>query len=334
MSTAASGAPHARVEAALRVGVPTSPDTDTRRAMATAGGQRPCGHLRSRPGRVALAVTILIAALAPGQVWADSHKHAVTLFWTHNDKALPRATYVTPARRSPAPTAARAKLESRRVRPGSPPAAGRKVDGPIHLRSVDGKVLAAECSAEKLAAYWAHAASEGYSGIAIDEFGATDKNINDKMVRALALTREARPHLFIAVWNAGRLSEKLAQAYARYANLVMLETYFNGDRDLSRRFGRDIPVARRAGILHKTLFALGINDKNPMVGNSYQPWANTPSQLEAQMKWIRSHAPIMPGIAVFAPNASLAIQRTALDLVTKIFGKKATVAEEAPQRTP
>lgn len=289
--------------------------------MDTTRGHRQCSHWPRRSVLSKLPLLLLLMALIPTSSWAKSRKQAVTLFWTHDAVELSHATYVTPAQESSVHAAKDRKLEATQAISGTAMAVNRKGEGSIPLRAVDGKVRAARCSAEKLAAYWARAASKGHSGIAIDEFGDADRRVNEKMVKALMLTRKAHPHLFIAVWNAGRLSEDLARAYAQYANLVVLETYFKGDTELSRRFERDIHVARRAGILHKTLFALGINDENPFVADTHQPWANSRMQLEAQMKWIRSHAPIMPGIAIFAPNASLAIQRAALQLASKIFGE-------------
>lgn len=194
-------------------------------------------------------------------------------------------------------------------------------ENPFLLRTVDGRTAATTMTVEQLVAYWGTAVKAGYTGIAIDEFSDAGRLLKAKLTTALALTRWRYPHLYIAVWQAGRLDAALAQAYARYANLVVLEAYCANARGVSRLVGRNLAVARKAGIIHKTVVGLGINNLDPAVGRSIEPWANTPGQLEAQMQWVHRTMPVSPGIALFAVNASPSLQKTAYLLALETFSK-------------
>ena len=79
-------------------------------------------------------------------------------------------------------------------------------------------------------------------------------------------------------------------------------------------------MAKRTGIIHKSVFALGINDNDERVkGYPLRQWANTPGNLEAQMRWIKENAPEMPGIAFFSSAASREMLKTADALAGEIF---------------
>jgi hypothetical protein len=252
-------------------------------------------------------IAVLSSALAahPAPVYADGAP--IILFWTHYGQFLPRATFITPG-----------PMNLIRSTNGTE-MAEEAAHHPTHLRSRDGKVIAEERTAQQLADYWSQEALDNYGGIAIDEFGHPKEALNRKMANALALTDERMPNLFIAVWHAGPLTPELAESYKNHADLVILETYFSGTTDLADWFQAKVDAARLAGILSKTIFALGINDDDPIVGTNAQPWANTPAELQAQMDWIRANAPESPGIAFFAPRGSLSLQRTAYDLAVQIF---------------
>lgn len=204
---------------------------------------------------------------------------------------------------------------------------------PMELRTVDGKVVAEEMSPKQIADYWSSAAGEGFPGIAVDEFGHPDEVVNEKMAQALHLFRSGFPHLFVAVWHAGRLTDDLIQAYRKDADLVILETYVSGSDSLDHRFLPKLEAARDGGILEKSVFALGINDQDPRLGVALPPWANTRGELEAQMRWIRDNAPKMPGIAFFSPRASVEIEQTAVGLASKIFLTDQPGGNAAAQKT-
>ncbi|MEA1950386.1 MAG: CARDB domain-containing protein [Planctomycetota bacterium] len=170
--------------------------------------------------------------------------------------------------------------------------------------------------------YWSGATRWDYRGIAIDEFGSGKKELDERMGRALVRAKRKCPKLSFVVWHAGPLTESLGQSYRDGADLVMLEKYF-GASGYEKRFAEGVERARRAKILHKTVFALGINDKDkPEAKQRWGEWANSPEILEAQIKWIRDHAPEMPGIAFYASNASPEMVRSADELVGRYWSKK------------
>jgi hypothetical protein len=235
--------------------------------------------------------------IASASLSAETPVSPLILFWTSHGEHLSHLSYVTPAARASAGVSA----------------------GPMRLKCLDGRITAAAKTTQQLADYWSSASTQGYGGIAIDEFGHLDKDTDAKMLEALALVDAKCPRLFIAIWHAGALTPDLVRSYKEHADLVMLETYFSGKTDLSRRFEENLLMARDGGILDKTVFALGINDVDARVGGVLQAWANSPEELKAQMLWIRTNAPEMPGVALFAPRASREIQREAADLAWQIF---------------
>lgn len=190
---------------------------------------------------------------------------------------------------------------------------------PLLLRTVDGKAAAATMTVEQLVAYWGAAAQRGVAGIGIDEFTGTNRPLNTKLLTALALTRWRYPHLYIAVWQAGRLDRQQAYAFGRYADLVVLEAYSSNSKELAELSSGSLAVARQAGILHKTVIGLGINDLDPTVGRARRPWANSRAEIESEMRWVHHVVPISPGVALFAANASPSLESSAYNLASKIF---------------
>jgi hypothetical protein len=256
------------------------------------------------------ALVLVVCLIASTSLHAEIPVSPLILLWTTHDDHLPHLSYVTPAR-LPAETAADAAAE------------------PMRLKCLDGRITAEAKTAQQLADYWSSASQQGYGGIAIDEFGHMDKETDAKMLEALALIDMKCPKLFIAIWHAGALTSDLVRSYKEHADLVMLETYFSGQDDLSRRFQENLLMARDGGILGKTVFALGINDKDARVGGALKAWANSPEELKAQMEWIRKNAPEMPGVALFAPKASREIQREADDLAWRIFSSESATPSPA-----
>jgi len=259
-------------------------------------------NARSSPLKVLPLLVLLGGAPPTAQV-----KSPVIVFWTAYPYQLPHITHFTPnvgIGDDSEQSFSHDKLRASGIMP---------------LKSVPGKIAARDLTAEALAQRWGEAHEQGYAGIAIDEFGSREGEINAKMIKALGIVRRDSAGLFIAVWHAGPLTGEFARAYGRNADLVMLETYVAGDAYLAWKFGPKLSCAWREGILGKTVFALGINDVDKRLGTTVQPWANTPRELQAQMRWIRSHAPEMPGIAFFASHASFDIQRRASEIAWSIF---------------
>jgi hypothetical protein len=249
-------------------------------------------------------VLVCLIGMAPRVAAAEP---PVILFWTAYPYQLPHITHFTPNVGLGADTET-AFSQPRLVQAGIVP-----------LKSVPGKVLAKDLSALQLAQRWISAGEQGYAGIAIDEFGSGDRLIDDRMIEALDMTRKGADGLFIAVWHAGLLTRDVARAYARSADLVLLETYVAGDSGLAWHFGPKLLAARMYGLLRKTVFALGINDVDRRLGATMKPWANSPDELQAQMRWIRARAPEMPGVAFFASHASFEIQREASEIAWSVF---------------
>jgi hypothetical protein len=80
--------------------------------------------------------------------------------------------------------------------------------------------------------------------------------------------------------------------------------------------------AREGKIAHKTILALGINDRaTPEALKRQGRWANSEEELTAQLRWIRAHAPDMPGVAFFAPAASPELVRFADQLAGRSFAR-------------
>jgi hypothetical protein len=257
---------------------------------------------RSRMPAAALMLSLisLPALLAQG-------RSPTILFWTAYPYTLPHITHFTP-NIGLGPTSETFYSQQDLLAHGIMP-----------LKSAAGKIDAKRLTVQELAQRWSSGKVQGYVGIAIDEFGSNDSSVNANMLEALAIARRDSPGLFIAIWHGGRLTPRFAEAYRRDADLVLLETYIAGKNFLRWRFGLKLDAARQAGILDKTVIALGINDIDKRLGTTMQPWANTSDELQAQMRWIRSYAPTSPGIAFFASHASFEIQRRASELAWSIF---------------
>lgn len=191
------------------------------------------------------------------------------------------------------------------------------------LKWAGGRVFATEKDINELERKWCAPATNGFVGIGIDEFGMLPPRLSNKLGKALVQAKSTCPELFIAVWHSGVLTKNQAKYYVEGADLVMLEAYFSGSSINRWLVPRNIRVARKAGIIAKTVVALGINDVDP---RSEQPgwwrWANTPEELEKQMRWVQRIAPDTPGIAFFAPKASPQILVKADQLASEIFGTR------------
>jgi len=193
------------------------------------------------------------------------------------------------------------------------------------LKWVGGRIFAREKDVEELVKIWCTPAMNGFVGIGIDEFGMLTPRLSAKLGKALEQAKATCPELIIATWHSGPLTKKQANYYVEGADLVMLEAYFSGRSFYRWLLPRNIRVARNAGIIYKTVVALGINDQDSRAtGRGFWNWANTPEELERQMLWIRRLAPDMPGIAFFAPRASKPMLIKADRLAAEIFTTRKT----------
>jgi hypothetical protein len=233
------------------------------------------------------------------------------VFWCGDPRGLKNATHITPQVWAGGDAAAKRKY-------GEFPQEFWLRRGVTPLRWRGGRCYK-EKSEDEFVAYWSAAADQGYKGIAIDEFGYDrGGEVDRKMARALVRTRQKAPGLFIAVWQTRRLSNVVLEAYREAADLVMLEIY--AGEEFEEKFDEGVAEVRNAGILHKTVLALGIDDRAPAAEQRERGrWANSKAVLEAQVRWIRTHAPEMPGVAFFAPRASAELVHAADELCERHF---------------
>lgn len=233
------------------------------------------------------------------------------LFWTHHPEELVGLTHVTP----------QVDLDSQADNPAHTVSAWQACG--VTPLAWKGGWCYKDRTEDEFVADFSNAAEAGHLGIAIDEWGGGDPEFDHKFGRALVRTKQLHPDLFIAVWCFGLFRPRMAGYLRDGADVVMIERYIDGatEADFGHWFRGPVNVARDAEIIHKTVFALGINDTDPKSIEEHNPWANTPAELEAQMRWIHDYAPEMPGIAFFAPRCSTEMRDLAAKLAVEIFGE-------------
>jgi hypothetical protein len=130
--------------------------------------------------------------------------------------------------------------------------------------------------------------------VCIDEFGFDFGGETDrKTAEVLAETKRRKPELSIAVWQMrGPIPQVLADAYRKFADLVMMECYV-GDKQNYWWIITQVHAARMHGLLPQSIVYLGLG----------QEWARTQEELEQQIRFVRLIAPESPGIGFFAPDA-------------------------------
>jgi hypothetical protein len=181
--------------------------------------------------------------------------------------------------------------------------------GIVPLDWAGGRVHATQ-PIEEFAGRWISQIDAGYVGIAIDEFGDQDREVDRRLVEGLRNFRGVHQHATVAIWHAGPVRRDLAEAYWQHADIVMLERYVSGRHFLGVRFGPLVRAAKRRSIEEIAIVAIGVDDER---------WASSPPEIEAQVSWLRKHAPYLDGIAVFAPRASLDLVRAADEIVARWY---------------
>lgn len=262
------------------------------------------------------------ALLLPARVVAESlpstEKSPVILFWTDKPALVPHATFVTPSV-SLAPLRVNDPLSQAEL----------LAHGVMPLAWCPGQSLAQQSDAEILAT-WTSIIRKGYIALGIDELGGWNHAQNARFARLLVQFHEEHPTVYIAVWSAGIIDPALARAYRTSVNLVMIEAYGPWGLHQWERFTVRLTEARLFGIVHKCIFAIGIDDAAPpAVLRSEGAWSNTPADLQKQIRWIAKHAPDMPGVGFFAPDASDGMLGIADALAHRYFPVRA-VASRPP----
>jgi hypothetical protein len=130
--------------------------------------------------------------------------------------------------------------------------------------------------------------------VCIDEFGFDFGGETDqKIAEVLEETKRRKPDLGIAIWQMrGPISKVLADAYRKFADLVMMECYV-GDKRNYWWIATQVYAARMHGLIEKSIVYLGLG----------QEWARTKEELERQIRFVRLIAPESPGIGFFGPDA-------------------------------
>lgn len=146
----------------------------------------------------------------------------------------------------------------------------------------------------------------GAAGIMIDEMGGYDDQeiLTAPWFAGLKQFLHANPAAFTAVWMCGSLREpycNIARNVYRTdegINLLMCEAYCNYQVAEFHAFQRTvyfdqrIELARRQDVLMNTVMTLAL------VGHE-EDFNITPYELEDQLRYIRMHAPEMPGVGFF-----------------------------------
>lgn len=142
-------------------------------------------------------------------------------------------------------------------------------------------------SPEKVAARWL-SVPQGRAGVMIDEFGGGDA-VDQQLGRALLLTRERNPRLFLAAYCLSVGGKEMTEGFGQ-SDLILVETYtadWRWDGMLTGRWR----TAVQAGLTEKSIAVLGL-------GSS---WIGTESELRRTFRMVRANCPDMPGIGFF-PN--------------------------------
>lgn len=230
------------------------------------------------------------------------------MFWTDKVALVPHATAITPHISIHAATGTTALSQASLLARGITPlkvVPGNAVDGLTN---------------DQILAKWNSFCQDGYVALGFDEFGGWNHPLNARFARLLQKFHETHPDVYIAVWNAGHLDPALARAYRDAANLVMMEVYGHWGIRLVARLTYRIMQVRYFGLVHKTVFGIGIDDAaSQKTLASWGRWANSYADLNRQLRWIADFAPDMPGVAFFAPYASNRMLRTADSLAHYYF---------------
>lgn len=229
----------------------------------------------------------------------DLHRKPVILFWCDNPLELENITHVANKVWVPGDDEAEPQYRQDRV----------LARGLIPLDWAGG-MNRADGSEEELTAYYTGKLMLGYAGIAIDEIGGYDIEINRKFTRVLTEIKKRFPDRVVAVWHAGLLTLEHLEMYRNGADIVMFERYLDGTAFITERLSYNLNMARNGDIIEKCIFALGLDENR---------WINTVEELEVQMRWIAENAPDMPGIAFFAPDAPEELVRAADLLAGALF---------------
>lgn len=158
--------------------------------------------------------------------------------------------------------------------------------------------------------------------IMIDEIGAYDERQILDGLAGLVKFKKENPDVLTTVFIAGSLKPLQCSHLHGGADLAMLESYFSWQVPLFKSYTRydyfdqRIKTARAYDLLHKCVLCLGI-DLGP---GKKDPYGQSPADLEDQFRYIRLHAPEMPGISFYGATIE-SVARAANELIMKYYVK-------------
>jgi hypothetical protein len=264
---------------------------------------------RMRSGALGVLIALLVSScthtppVGPDiQAVEEQRPEPVIVFWTRYATQLTSATHIVNDVWVGEPDA----------NPDEDPALHQSAwldRGIIPLDWAGGRVYADQ-PVEEFSGRWISQIDSGYVGIAIDEFGDADRSVDGRLVEGLVRLRAEHPEAIIAVWHGGPVHRIVAPAYRELVDIVMLERYVRGTRLLGLKFGPMIWTARRFGLAGKAIVAIGIGGERG---------ATTVEEIEAQVRWLRTHAPDLNGIAVYASRGSLELVQAADRIIAEWY---------------
>ncbi len=135
--------------------------------------------------------------------------------------------------------------------------------------------------------------------IAIDEVNGPGE-VTDKFIAAWEQLEEQQPHQFRAIWSIG--AHEYWSEIAHLVDLFLPEIYLNYRGDHLGQFDRYLETARAAGVIEKTIPALGIHqikDARGLVRTS-----PTREDVLRQVRYLKRTAPELNGLAFFNATAT------------------------------
>ncbi len=128
-------------------------------------------------------------------------------------------------------------------------------------------------------------------------------------VQALSMLNKPKGKT-VSIFHSARLSMKLAKAYKEpKIDYIVIESYWPWKSQFMMWlfFKGNYRRAKRAGILNKIVFLLGINQNQPKIkGDAWSniPWANDVYTLFSQIGYVKTKMPGIAGIGFFEENCT------------------------------
>lgn len=155
----------------------------------------------------------------------------------------------------------------------------------------------------------------GFDALYIDEISA-DMDPTGVLLEVLPKLRQARPDLFIAVWNIGdQVSDRIAeQLKSGIIDLVMLEIYIRPGENI-QRIDAAAEAMRRQGIADKTIIGL-VTNRTWSGGAADQEYIKS---LQKQMRHLRQVFPESPGVAFWDAVTPPGMQEAAEEMIEELY---------------